>query len=79
MIESLRQKLEQKEREFTACSTAYKECKVCFEPFDNDRHAMAFFPCGHARCCRSCYHSLSNPKKCPECRVKIQKAAVLFY
>ena len=55
-----------------------KECRICFEPLNNVRRTMALFPCGHAKLCRPCYGNLPNPKKCPECRIKIQQAGVLF-
>ena len=82
LIESLQQKLKdkQKEIELTACDWAEeKNCGMCYDTIDSDRRLMCFFPCGHARFCQSCYGSLPNPKKCPECRIKIQKAAILFY
>ena len=79
MIECLQQKLEEKENEIASYGGDDKECTTCFEPFTADRRAIVFFPCGHARCCQSCYGNLPNPKKCPECRIKILKAAVLFY
>lgn len=79
MIESLQQKLKDKGNESLSNESEEKECGICFEPFNSDRRAMCFFPCGHARCCQGCYGNLPNPKKCPECRIKIQKAAVLFY
>ena len=82
IIESLQHKLEQKESEFTSMKNELhrgKICGICFDQFTSDNRAMVFFPCGHADCCQSCFHSLPNPKKCPECRIKIQKATVLFY
>jgi len=80
MIENLQQKLKDKGNEsILSNESEEKECGICFEPFNADRRAMCFFPCGHARCCQGCYGNLPNPKKCPECRIKIQKAAVLFY
>ena len=80
MIESLQQKLKDKGNESVGGNESEeKECGICFEPFTADFRAMCFVPCGHARTCRGCYQSLPNPKKCPECRVKIQKAVVLFY
>ena len=74
MIESLQEKLKQKETESMISDD--KDCGICFETLGN--RPMVFFPCGHAKFCQSCYGHLPNPKKCPECRVKIQKAAVLF-
>ena len=87
-ISSLEQKLKQREEKIEFMnrngSTRYlveqKECGTCYETIDNENHRpMVFFPCGHARYCESCYGKLPNPKKCPDCRIKIQKAAILYY
>ena len=89
-ISSLEQKLKQKEEQLeflthyandgSACYSEQKECGTCFELIDNvNQRPMVFFPCGHARYCESCYGKLPNPKKCPDCRVKIQKATILYY
>ena len=87
-IDSLKQKLKQKEEKIgsmtrTVGGTCYlvqeKMCGTCCETIDNENHRpMVFFPCGHARYCESCYGKLPNPKKCPDCRIKIQKAAILY-
>ena len=78
LIESLQQKLKEKADESETASDE-KECGICFEPFSDKRRAMCFFPCGHARTCQTCYQNLPDPKQCPNCRLKIKKAAVLFY
>ena len=85
VIQSLQQKLKQKETalmaseaELVASMAEQKVCGMCYDPIDDDHLPMVFFPCGHARFCQFCYGSLPNPKKCPECRVKIQNATVLF-
>ena len=79
MIQRLQKELQHKEMELRILDEyEHKECRICFESLDNQRRTMALFPCGHAKLCQSCYGNLPNPKKCPECRIKIQKAAVLF-
>ena len=82
MIESLQQKLKDKGNESVLSNESEeKECNICYEPFDSDRRrAMCFFPCGHARTCQYCFHRLQGRKKiCPECRIEIKQATVLFY
>jgi len=80
MMLSLQKKLKEKANESVlSYERDEKECNICFEPFAGDRRAMVYFPCGHARTCQECHASLPKPKHCPECRCKIQKAALLFY
>ena len=82
MIESLQQKLKDKGNESVLSNESEeKECNICYEPFDSDRRrAMCFIPCGHARTCQYCFHRLQGRKKiCPECRIEIKQATVLFY
>ena len=44
-----------------------RQCKICL----NSVADVVFVPCGHLCSCISCAQSL---RKCPICRVKIEKA-----
>jgi hypothetical protein len=53
--------------------TDEKECIICVEPYDNEKHIRyAYFPCGH-NVCSSCSKGVSDTGgKCPNCRKDIE-------
>ena len=48
-----------------------RQCKICFNAVAD----VVFVPCGHLCSCISCAESL---RKCPICRVKIEKATKTY-
>lgn len=52
------------------------QCSICLEAEPD----VAFEPCGHITCCRKCTRSLhAEGSKCPQCRVVVQFARIMYY
>jgi hypothetical protein len=49
-----------------------RECCICIV----EERQIAFIPCGHAVCCRTCATKL---KECPVCRKKIKSRLNLYF
>ena len=56
-----------------------KECKICNEIFDNDKHHPVKTNCGHVYYCKKCLSSIADEGtgKCPICRVSFQKKDIV--
>ena len=67
-------------------TTAEKRtCEICCEEFGDNRKAMCFFPCGHARICQECLRKMRKEDRkkkqrteCPYDRREIKEAIPLF-
>ena len=55
-------------------NTSTASCTICLEEFSEDRHKIAFHPCGHC-CCHICAPQIQS---CHECRERIQNKVRLF-
>jgi len=56
------------------------ECIICMELMNDENKAIVFFPCGHARVCKTCVSSekAGLNKPCPICRKKVLATATLY-
>ena len=50
-----------------------KECQICNEQFDHEKHQPAKANCGHVLYCKSCLVTIGETTgKCPACRKKFK-------
>jgi hypothetical protein len=59
-----------------ACNTRNRECILCLEK----EPQVAFIPCGHALVCQDCIKLNGDKlKRCPTCRVSIERSLRIYF
>lgn len=69
-----RQRKRLRELKMEESSVSPTSCTVCL----NRERSCVFLECGHVCACADCYEALPEPKKCPICRVTIDRVVPLY-